>query len=99
MGIVSSIGSFTCSPLDVILFDQFVFVRENGRVNVMSFQVRATTTSHERILFHCDEQGSSRQALTFAQNEGEVNSINSNGSYLVIGSTKGYVKVFDVSRR
>jgi ribosomal protein S1 len=44
-------------------------------------------------------KGTSRQSLTFAQNEGEVNTINSNGSYLVIGSTKGYVKVFDISRR
>ncbi|CAF1379534.1 unnamed protein product [Adineta steineri] len=74
-------GSFSCSPTNVILFDQLLFVHENGRINVMSFQ------------------GTSRQSLTFAQNEGEVNRMNSNASFLVIGSTKGYVKVFDISRR
>jgi hypothetical protein len=33
-------GSFSCSPSNVVLFDQLIFVLENGRVNVMSFQVR-----------------------------------------------------------
>ena len=45
------------------------------------------------------QKGTSRQSLTFAQNEGEVNTMSSNGQFLVIGSTKAYVKVFDVSRR
>ncbi|CAF1609107.1 unnamed protein product [Didymodactylos carnosus] len=73
-------GSFTCTPTNVILFDQILFIMENGRINVMSFQ------------------GTSRQQLTFAQNEGDACNMNLNGSYLVVGSTKGFVKVFDISR-
>ena len=66
----------------------------------MSFQV---IKYHIRLKiiasFFFDQQGTSRQSLTFAQNEGEVSTMNSNGSFLVVGSTKGYVKVFDISRR
>ncbi|UJR28505.1 hypothetical protein I4U23_009743 [Adineta vaga] len=74
-------GLVACSPSNVVLYDQLLFVHENGRVNVVSFQ------------------GTSRQSLTFGQNEGEVSTISSNTSFLVMGSTKGYVKVFDISRR
>lgn len=74
-------GYFSCSATNVVLHDQLLFVQENGRVNVMTFQ------------------GTSRQSLTFSQNEGEVTTMNSNGTFLVIGSSKGYVKIFDVSRR
>ncbi|CAF0995675.1 unnamed protein product [Adineta ricciae] len=74
-------GIVSCSPSNVVLYDQLLFVLENGRVNAMSFQ------------------GTSRQSLAFGQNEGEVTIMNSNASFLVIGSNKGYVKVFDISRR
>lgn len=47
----------------------------------------------------CALKGTPRQFLSFARKEGEVNSMNSNGSSMVIGSTEGYVKVFDISRR
>jgi len=64
----------------------------------MSFQVIIIPFYIENnLLFY--QKGTSRQSLTFAQNEGEVNTINSNGSFLVMGSTKGHVKVFDISRR
>ena len=32
-------GAFNCSPLNIVLFDQLLFIHENGRVNVTSFQV------------------------------------------------------------
>jgi hypothetical protein len=96
--ITFSSGSFACSPSNVVLFDQLLFIHENGRVNVASFQVDHPHSTTVRTLV-CALQGTSRQSLSFAQNEGEVNSMSSNGSYLVIGSTKGYVKVFDISRR
>jgi hypothetical protein len=65
----------------------------------MSFQVIKAHLSLKIISSFFDQQGTSRQSLTFAQNEGEVSIINSNGSFLVMGSTRGYVKVFDISRR
>lgn len=33
-------GAFSSSPSNVVLFDQLLFILENGRVNVTSFQVR-----------------------------------------------------------
>ena len=94
-------GTVHCSPSNVVLHDQLLFVHENGRVQAMSFQV-----SHPKITLICRRdhslsrsQGTSRQSLTFAQNEGEVSTMSSNAAFLVIGSTKGFIKVFDISRR
>ncbi|CAF0970919.1 unnamed protein product [Rotaria sordida] len=44
-------GYFSCSPSNVILFDQLLFVQENGRVNVMSFQ----GTSRQTLAFAQNE--------------------------------------------
>lgn len=33
-------GAFSSSPSNIVLFDQLLFILENGRVNVTSFQVR-----------------------------------------------------------
>ena len=45
------IGYFSCSPTNVVIFDQLLFVQENGRVNVMSFQVISSYFSSKIILF------------------------------------------------
>lgn len=94
-------GTVHCSPNNVVLYDQLLFVLENGRVQAMSFQVSQRKGTFLPPTEHSlnASQGTSRQSLNFAQNEGEVNIISSNASFLVMGSNKGYIKVYDISRR
>ncbi|XP_074648558.1 intraflagellar transport protein 140 homolog [Tubulanus polymorphus] len=44
-------------------------------------------------------QGTVKQLLNFTDIEGEPTHVNTCGSYLVIGTSNGYVKLFDLSRR